>query len=124
MRGSPSKSSPLGLYTQHMARAVLSSSISQGIIAHVLRSGTRNMSDSAIRATPSMEEPSNHLPLMQASSNWCIGIATDLTMPIKSVNCRFTKRTLATSACEINLLTSLGLFPADSGVHILVAVGL
>src|SRR5688500_12490976 len=101
-----------------MARAVLSSACSHGITAQVERSGTRNMSDSAMRAKPSIEEPSNHLPLRQASSNWWMGIATDLTMPMRSVNCKLTKRIFSLTAFAITLSTSAWELPADLGVHI------
>ena len=42
------------------------------------------MSDSAILAKPSIEEPSNHLPCSIAAGNWAIGIVTLLTIPTTS----------------------------------------
>jgi hypothetical protein len=106
-RGSPGKGSPFGVKTSQMTRAdpVCSFSLpsvpmpgSHGIALKVSRSGTRNMSDSAMRAKPSMLEPSNHLPRSTASSSWCIGTWTDFTWPTMSVNWRLTKRRLRSSA--------------------------
>src|SRR5438128_589051 len=53
-----------------------------------------------MRAKPSTLEPSNHRPCSTASSNLWNGIWTFLTMPMMSVNCRLTNRTLAVSACS------------------------
>ena len=106
-RGSPGKGSPFGVKTSQMTRAlpVCSRSSpfvpmpgSQGMALNVSRSGTRNMSDSAMRAKPSMLDPSNHLPCSTASSSWCIGTWTDFTWPTMSVNWRLTKRRLRSSA--------------------------
>ena len=65
------------------------------------------MSDSAMRAKPSMLLPSNHLPCSTASSSWCIGTWTDLTWPTMSVNCRLTKRRLRSSASFSAAVSSL-----------------
>ena len=83
-----------------MTLAVVSWPRSQGMREKVARSGSRYMSLSAMRAKPSIEEPSNHLPWSMQSSSWCPGMVTLLTSPTTSVNWRLTKRTRSRSACS------------------------
>ena len=64
------------------------------------------MSDSAMRAKPSMLLPSNHFPCSTASS-WCIGTWTDFTWPTMSVNWRLTKRRFFSSARARAVASSL-----------------
>src|SRR5712692_2099067 len=78
-----------------MTRAVVFSPRSQGMTVKVDRSGMRYMSDSAIRAKPSMDEPSNHLPWLMQSSSWLAGMVTLFTTPRTSVNWRLIKRTFS-----------------------------
>src|SRR5579884_48114 len=78
-----------------MMRAVVLSPRSQGITVKVDRSGMRYMSDSAMRAKPSIDDPSNHLPWLMQSSSCVLGIVTLLTTPSTSVNWRLMKRTFS-----------------------------
>ncbi len=56
------------------------------------------MSDSSIRTKPSIEEPSNMHLLLSAFSSWLRVIATFLSEPRISVNCRRIKLTFSSSA--------------------------
>src|SRR5579883_2495045 len=94
-RGSPSKTWPSGVYTLQMTRAVVFSPRSQGMMQNVDRSGMRYMSDSAMRAKPSIEDPSNHLPWLMQSLSCAAGMVTLLTTPSTSVNWRLTNRTFS-----------------------------
>ena len=51
-------------------------------------SGTKYMSDSAVRATDSTDDPSNHTPCSSAEASWSAGMVTVLTDPVTSVNWR------------------------------------
>ncbi len=94
-RGSPWYGSPSGVVAQQIRRAVGSSP--QGSSWNVDASGTRYMSDSAVRAKESTDEPSNQVPWAIASESWDAGIVTVFTPPITSVNWRSIWRTCASS---------------------------
>src|SRR5581483_4538595 len=114
-----------------MMRAVVFSPLSHGTMRKVSGTGARYMSDSAIRAKPSIDEPSNQVPYSNESASWWTGIVTLFTMPLMSVNCRLTKRTFCSSASRrtssfvlavIDCLFSLCMKPlvariADHGDH-------
>ena len=64
-----------------MTRAVVCSPRVHGMTAKVDRSGIRNMSDSAMRVNPAIEEPSIHCPPSMTCSKIDAGMVTLLTCP-------------------------------------------
>ena len=64
----------------------------------VAGSGTRYMSNSAVRATDSTDEPSNHTPCSRAADSSSTGMVTVFTEPVTSVNWRSRWRMPAASA--------------------------
>src|SRR5829696_9493295 len=93
-----------------MTRAVGYSSLSHGSSAKVERSGIKNMSDSAIRVNPAIEEPSIHWPPSMTCSNIDDGMVTLLTWPMTSVNCRSTNST-PSSCTRLRTSRLLGVSP-------------
>ena len=67
------------MWTQQMTRAVVCSPRVHGMTAKVDRSAVRNMSDSAIRVNPAIEEPSIHCPPSMTCSKIDAGMVTLLT---------------------------------------------
>jgi len=68
--GSAAKALPVGLKTLQISRQALLSGRDQGIMAKVDKSGFKRMSLSAIRAKPSIEEPSNQMPCSKISASF------------------------------------------------------
>jgi hypothetical protein len=69
-------------------RATLDSRGRQGTSWKVAGSGMASMSDSSMRAKPSMEEPSKPMPSSKAFSSSSTVMAKDLRAPTMSVNQR------------------------------------
>src|SRR5579884_4156931 len=101
--------------TRQMTRAVVLAPRSQGTMRKVSISGCRYMSDSAMRAKPSMDEPSNQVPCSIESRNWWVGMVTLFTIPTMSVNWRLMKRTCSCSICSKTL--------RDSVIYLLHEIG-
>src|SRR6266487_707820 len=60
-----------------------------------------------MRAKPSTEEPSNHIPSSSASSNPLTGISTLFTVPVTSVNCNEMNLTSSSFTCLIKSFASI-----------------
>ncbi len=84
-RGSPSKGDPSGLWMSQNIRATPSSE-RHGRIWNVVGSGRATMSDSWMRENPSMEDPSNPSPSVNATSSSCGVMAKDFRKPRTSEN--------------------------------------
>jgi hypothetical protein len=69
-------------------RATLDSRGRQGTSWNVAGSGIASMSDSSMRANPSMEEPSKPMPSSKAFSSSSTVMAKDFSAPTMSVNQR------------------------------------
>jgi len=97
--GSPSNGLPSGLtISQNILATAKSSFCLQGMRQNVFGSGLAIMSDSSMRAKPSIEEPSNPMPSSSAPSSSSTVIANDFTKPSMSVNQSLTNFTLASLA--------------------------
>ncbi len=87
-RGSPSKGLPSGWRTSQNMRATALSRGRHGINSKVDGSGMAIMSDSSMRANPSIDEPSKPVPSSSACSSSCTVIETLFRVPRMSVNQR------------------------------------
>ena len=74
------------MVTQQIIRPV--GTAAQGRRVKVAGSGTRYMSDSAVRATDSTDDPSNQTPCSRAAESSSAGMVTVFTEPVTSVNWR------------------------------------
>src|SRR5438105_1791686 len=100
-RGSPSNGVPSGMYTSPMMSAVTAREpFDHGMTMNVSRSGLRYMSDSEMRAKPSMDDPSNHTFESTASSSFETGMVTAFMTPSKSVNMTLMNSTFCSFACD------------------------
>ena len=71
----------------------------------VSRSGCKYMSDSSMRTKPSMDEPSNMHSLSSAFRAWLLVMATFLSVPKISVNCK--RINLTSFSSRIRRMSSL-----------------
>ena len=78
-------------------RAAPGDSVRQGRTLNVAASGFANISDSVIRAKPSIADPSKPIPSAKLFSSSAGAIATDFRKPRTSVNHKRTKRMLRSS---------------------------
>ena len=78
-------------------RAAPGDSVRQGRTLNVAASGLANISDSVMRAKPSIAEPSKPIPSAKLFSSSAGAIATDFRKPSTSVNHNRTKRMLRSS---------------------------
>ena len=92
LRGSDGEADPSGITMSQNIRAAPGDSVRHGKIENVAGSGFANMSDSVMRAKPSIEEPSKPMPSSKAFSSSAGAIATDFKNPKTSVNHKRTKR--------------------------------
>ena len=97
-RGSAGDADPSGIAISQNIRAAPGASVRHGRIEKVAGSGFANISDSVMRAKPSMAEPSKPIPSAKAFSNSAGAIATDFRKPRTSVNHKRTKRMLRSSS--------------------------
>ncbi len=105
---------PSGLWTSQNILATWAS-LRQGMIWNVLGSGRATMSDSWIRAKPSMEEPSKPMPSASAPSSSCGVMANDFRKPRTSVNQSRMNRIPRSSAVRRTYSASLESATATEG---------
>ena len=98
LRGSDGDGEPSGMAMSQNIRAAPGASVRHGKIENVAGSGFANMSDSVMRAKPSIAEPSKPIPSAKAFSSSAGAIATDFKNPKTSVNHKRTKRILRSSS--------------------------
>ena len=79
--GSDGEGDPSGIAMSQNIRAAPGDSVRHGKIENVAGSGFANMSDSLIRAKPSIAEPSKPIPSSNAFSSSAGAIATDFKNP-------------------------------------------
>ena len=120
LRGSPSNGWPSVVSTSQKRRATRFSLGRHGRIANVDGSGMAIMSDSSMRANPSIEEPSKPTPSSSASASPSMVIAMLLSEPRMSVNqSRMNLTSCSRAVCITNSIDSasfigLLLLPAPS----------
>ena len=95
LRGSATAGSPSGVVMSQNMRAVGSMSPRHGSVWKVVGSGYASRSDSNVRLSPSIAEPSKPMPSVNAPSTSAGAIATDFRVPTTSVNQSLTNLTLA-----------------------------
>ena len=110
-RGSAGDAEPSGIAISQNIRAAPGASVRHGRIEKVAGSGFANISDSVIRAKPSIAEPSKPIPSAKAFSSSAGAIATDFKKPRTSVNHNRTKRMLRSS--NVRRTNSCCLFVSD-----------
>src|SRR5581483_9371190 len=100
-RGSPSNGDPSGMKTSAMISAVTARDpLDHGITVNVSRSSFRYISDSEMRANPSIDEPSNHTFDSIASSSFETGIVSAFITPKRSVNMTLMNSTFCSYASD------------------------
>ncbi len=93
-------------------RAVAGPSSRHGRIWKLPGSGRATMSDSYTRAKPSMADPSNPIPSLNAPSSSAGAIATDFRNPSTSVNHIRTNRTSRSSSARNTNSVCLSMLPS------------